>query len=723
MKRKSTNFKLLLVVMCLLVGASNVWGDEVTTYSFTGQADNSTPTLNSTSNHKAANAQNVYTSVDAIFRGRIALQNVGSGTGFYYKNNQLVNEQGDRYFSLLDLKTGDKIEFTFSSVNAGTSTDKHFTVQNCGTGSTTNLSLTSGGSAIAADTDLESGTTYYVLADGYIDFKTRKNFYLTRIKITRPNDNLPDMTRSWGQGFINLPSADFQMEITTDGGAISKGISAGESNYYVPSNDGTNAFTHPNIGFYVAYSGNGNHRRWKLYSNTSGGIYSMVNANMDVHLYNLIKGQIVKVRGSALYAGSGTLTALSALDNGPETNKVRYYQVNANGTGVITVSGNGRIYSVDVYNTDNEIVGLLDKSSGFATWVGSGIDVPENGAVRLQFKNNGTNTQNYYNWCLGINNASDGFLANIRADWAALDAGGAFTYTYASSADAGTTAGTVNWTTFKNDLEEDAEVDLNLSYKSGKLYITGTTTKGDNVYYFNYTYGDGSYSGAKYIVHPFVEKAWLEITSTASTTVRTAPVHATNVTTTLGANGFATYANNTYPLNLTTAEAYKASVEASTATVTFSKFEQNVPVSTGMLLKGDPNETVSLPIADESSAVASNDFLVNVDGTTFTAEATYTYFGMLKAASASDPVTFATFAPGTVAIPASKAYLKVLTSALPSAARELTISFGEDETTGIHSIDNGKMTIDNSVYDLSGRRVAQPAKGLYIVNGKKVIVK
>ncbi len=29
----------------------------------------------------------------------------------------------------------------------------------------------------------------------------------------------------------------------------------------------------------------------------------------------------------------------------------------------------------------------------------------------------------------------------------------------------------------------------------------------------------------------------------------------------------------------------------------------------------------------------------------------------------------------------------------------------------------------NGTYDLTGRRVANPEKGLYIVNGKKVVVK
>lgn len=43
--------------------------------------------------------------------------------------------------------------------------------------------------------------------------------------------------------------------------------------------------------------------------------------------------------------------------------------------------------------------------------------------------------------------------------------------------------------------------------------------------------------------------------------------------------------------------------------------------------------------------------------------------------------------------------------------------------TSIRSIDNGQLTTDKVYYDLSGRRVAQPSKGLYIINGKKVMVK
>ena len=57
-----------------------------------------------------------------------------------------------------------------------------------------------------------------------------------------------------------------------------------------------------------------------------------------------------------------------------------------------------------------------------------------------------------------------------------------------------------------------------------------------------------------------------------------------------------------------------------------------------------------------------------------------------------------------------------------SLARAFSIDFGDGETTGIIAIDNGQLIMDNEVYDLQGRRVSGTAqKGVYIVNGKKVI--
>ena len=62
-------------------------------------------------------------------------------------------------------------------------------------------------------------------------------------------------------------------------------------------------------------------------------------------------------------------------------------------------------------------------------------------------------------------------------------------------------------------------------------------------------------------------------------------------------------------------------------------------------------------------------------------------------------------------------------------ATTLSLLCGDENTTGIISIENGKWKIENSAaaawYDLQGRKLsAQPtARGIYIHGGKKVIIK
>ena len=62
----------------------------------------------------------------------------------------------------------------------------------------------------------------------------------------------------------------------------------------------------------------------------------------------------------------------------------------------------------------------------------------------------------------------------------------------------------------------------------------------------------------------------------------------------------------------------------------------------------------------------------------------------------------------------------------PAGAREFIMNFGDGETNGIQPIrmENGTTPAEGT-YDLSGRRIqGQPTqKGVYIQNGKKVIIK
>ena len=66
------------------------------------------------------------------------------------------------------------------------------------------------------------------------------------------------------------------------------------------------------------------------------------------------------------------------------------------------------------------------------------------------------------------------------------------------------------------------------------------------------------------------------------------------------------------------------------------------------------------------------------------------------------------------------AFSAYIEGTLSSARLDIVI---DDETTGVQELKNARTEELKSYYDLMGRRVAQPAKGLYVVNGKKVVIK
>jgi hypothetical protein len=71
----------------------------------------------------------------------------------------------------------------------------------------------------------------------------------------------------------------------------------------------------------------------------------------------------------------------------------------------------------------------------------------------------------------------------------------------------------------------------------------------------------------------------------------------------------------------------------------------------------------------------------------------------------------------TATINSFRAYLTTVSGA---GAREITF---EDETTGLTDVSSKTSDGRGECFNLAGQRVANPTKGLYIVNGKKVIVK
>ena len=163
--------------------------------------------------------------------------------------------------------------------------------------------------------------------------------------------------------------------------------------------------------------------------------------------------------------------------------------------------------------------------------------------------------------------------------------------------------------------------------------------------------------------------------------------------------------------------AYTGALSNDQKTLTLSKVEGIIPANTAVLVKSDVAGTYSFNVSNEETADAiANNSLQGVTVETAVADLAEEGKTVLTLGVADGIVAFRQ--PAAETIKANKVYLLV------DAASSAKIRVVEGETTGIE--DNYEFGINNSdaaTYDLSGRKVANPAKGLYIKSGKKFIVK
>ena len=146
--------------------------------------------------------------------------------------------------------------------------------------------------------------------------------------------------------------------------------------------------------------------------------------------------------------------------------------------------------------------------------------------------------------------------------------------------------------------------------------------------------------------------------------------------------------------------------------------------NTPLLVKNNGEETMTIMLmpTDETAddVTAASEFVGTLEETTIAAstddQANYAFNGLkfVMVRSALD-------------IAANRAWLAIPTS----TARSISIVFGD--ATGVNAVESGKFLDEpsgkaeqkvESFYDLSGRKVKSPTeKGVYIVNGKKVVIK
>ena len=189
-------------------------------------------------------------------------------------------------------------------------------------------------------------------------------------------------------------------------------------------------------------------------------------------------------------------------------------------------------------------------------------------------------------------------------------------------------------------------------------------------------------------------------------------------TITIGDAKYATYYNSaayTLPANLQAATVDSETSGTLTLNYRYSAGDV-VPGGTPVLLKATAagDYTLTMQPADATAAPAGNLLCGSDVATTTTGGAKY--YALQNGANG---LGFYYMAAGGAAFEsgAHKAWL-----ALPASARSF-FSLEDEEVTSIAEL-RGKMeNVRGEYFNLAGQRVAQPTKGLYIVNGKKVVIK
>ena len=196
---------------------------------------------------------------------------------------------------------------------------------------------------------------------------------------------------------------------------------------------------------------------------------------------------------------------------------------------------------------------------------------------------------------------------------------------------------------------------------------------------------------------------------------------------TIGTSGYASV-NYDFPVKFPAGvKVYKKALEAAT----YIKLEEipagddgrvSLPTGNAAFVAGTEGESITLEILlDEPAAIDGG---TGVNGTylatTFNETSAANVYGIAKV---NDVVAFYKMAANTT-IKQNKGYIESATNNAP----RMELTFGEGETTGIESMleDNSRReSIDTSVlYDLNGRRVLYPSRGIYVTaGGQRIFLK
>ncbi len=421
-------------------------------------------------------------------------------------------------------------------------------------------------------------------------------------------------------------------------------------------------------------------------------------------------------------------------------------------SGVATKQGDATITTKYVFAGDEALLGhnwdtsgdynVMNVSDGTGTLALNSVDIPSGTyyykAVKLLF-NNGAKYKTIWedgdnsNWTFS---RASKYTGTLSCTISTLESSASFTE------DAGyfIYGGTGDWSLGERMTYNDGEYSYTFNNSNGYGFVIIPTS---NLSSTNIPNWDGEAEG-KYIYRPNAESVSLDFTNKNGSTqtekdnnkkwvinydgyvkVSFDPEGSWNSAPyferTISSDKYATFSSDY-------AVAIPAGITASYATgvengnISLTNFSKGIPANTGALLYGGAGTYPFTP-ASETDEVSGNKFVAgtgtSVSQTTTIDKVDYTNFILTNKTvdNESAPLKFYKINSAKIVVPTGKAYLQIPTASV--GAREF---FWFGETTGIDAVEKVN-AVKGQYFNLAGQRVAQPTKGLYIVNGKKVVIK
>lgn len=159
-------------------------------------------------------------------------------------------------------------------------------------------------------------------------------------------------------------------------------------------------------------------------------------------------------------------------------------------------------------------------------------------------------------------------------------------------------------------------------------------------------------------------------------------------------------------------DAYTASISGTTCTLT--GVTGSVPANTGLILHKAGGGLTNFAVAESASPLGSTNVLSGTIETTATPSSCYTL-----QLNRTDASKVGLYSYNGDKVQGFRAYY----AAGSSSVQAYLFSFGDEDVTGIDTVQQDIDLQGGDIYDLTGRKVNRPAKGMYIVNGRKVYFK